>query len=106
MRIFGWFNTQEADEFAMTIAEELASRVPLDEGKRRSRQTPERLQHTHEALVGRASAFARGHKLNWYKKAHLGNTFRWALTAKGYDKEFVDVWTHNILVAVAQSRSR
>ena len=101
MAIFGWFDTQEADTFAQSIADDLTGRIPTHDGESRKKVTPDRVRNAHEAIIARASAFARLHKLNWYKKAHLGNTFRWVLLERGYDKEFVDAWTHNLLVAVS-----
>lgn len=105
MPLFGWFDTREADAFAKAIADDLMSRVPVAVESATKMLTPERIHNAHQAIIARASAFGRDHRLNWYRKAHLGNTFRWALVEKGYDKEFVDTWTHNLLVAVSVSRS-
>jgi hypothetical protein len=106
MPIFGWFDTQEADTFAKAIADDLMARIPVSVEEGGKTVTPERTHNAHQAIIARASAFARGHKLNWYKKAHLGNIFRWSLLEKGYDKEFVDAWTHNLLVAVSVPRTK
>ena len=103
MAIFGWFDTQEADIFAQSIADDLTGRIPIHVEESRKKVTPDRVRNAHEAIIARASAFARLHKLNWYKKAHLGNTFRWVLLERGYDKKFVDTWTHNLLVAVSRT---
>jgi hypothetical protein len=100
MSIFSRFDTKEADTFAKSIAEDLMGRLPLHAAEGNKKITPERLHNTHQAISSRAGAFARAHKLNWYTKAHLGNTFRWILLEQGYDKEFVDAWTHNLLVSV------
>lgn len=100
MALLNWLNTDEVDQFAKAIAADLIGRVPLLSESQRP-LTPERLQNAHQAIVSRAGAFARTHDLNWYKKARLGNTFRWALLEKGYDKPFADTWTHNVLVALA-----
>jgi hypothetical protein len=106
MSIFDWFDTQEADTFAKAIADDLMARIPVFVEEGGKKVTPERVHNAHQAIIARASAFAREHKLNWYKKAHLGNIFRWSLLEKGYDKEFVDTWTHNLLVAVSVSKPR
>jgi hypothetical protein len=105
MSVFGWFNTQEADQFAKAVVDDLAGRLPPSVDENRKKITADRVRNAHEAIIARAAAFARTHKLNWYKKAHLGNTFRWALLERGYDKEFVDTWTHNLLVAVANRQN-
>lgn len=102
MSILGWFDTREVDAFARAIADDLMGRIPvqpIDAGSKKL--TPDRFRNTHQAIIARANAFARIHKLNWYTKAHLGNTFRWILVEKGYDKEFVATWTRDLLVAIS-----
>lgn len=104
MAIFGWFDTKEVDDFARAVADDLAGRVPVPSDASRKKLTPDRLHNAHEAVIARAGAFGRAHKLNWYKKAHMGNTFRWTLLEKGYDKAFVDTVTHNLLVAISSKK--
>jgi hypothetical protein len=104
MKLFGWFNSHEVDLFADAIADDLSRRIPaLSEGSLK-KLTPDRIQNARQAITARASAFARQHKLNWYKKARLGNTFKWTLLDKGYDKEFVETWTRDVLVAVSSKK--
>jgi hypothetical protein len=105
MSLFSWFDTQEVNAFARAIAGDLMGRLPASVEGGARKDTPERMHNAHEAITSRASAFARSHPLNWYTKAHLGNTFRWVLLEKGYDKAFVDTWTHNLLVAVTVSKA-
>ena len=38
------------------------------------------------------------HKLGVYKKARLGNTFRWELEELGYSKKFVETATEGLVV--------
>lgn len=106
MGIFSWFDTAEADNFARAIADDLMGRMPLPAGGDARLPTAERVRNTEQAIFARAQSFARSHRLNWYTRAHLGNTFRWALLEKGYDKMFVDTWTHNLLVALSRSGDR
>ena len=103
MAMFGWFDTREADTFAAAVAEDLIGRLPPD-AVQQGKIAPERARNAHEAIMARAGAFARTHKLNWYTKAHFGNTVRWTLQERGYDKEFVDTWTHNLLVALTGAK--
>jgi hypothetical protein len=102
--ILNWFDTAEADKFARAIASDLMGRLPVASGSDVKAPTSERVRNTENAIFARAQAFARDHKLNWYSKAHLGNTFRWVLVEGGYDKLFVDTWTHNVLVALSTSK--
>jgi hypothetical protein len=98
-------NTSDAEQFARALATDLMGRVPLATETQRP-LTQERLKNAHEAIVARSAAYARTHKLNWLQKAKLGNTFRWQMLEKGYDKAFVDTWTHNVLVALATPAKR
>jgi hypothetical protein len=98
MAILKWFDTREVDQFARDLAQDLIGRLPpRDPGKKAA---PERLRNTRDALTARTSAFARNHKINWFKRAHLGNTFKWELLNAGYDKSFADAFTYDILVAI------
>lgn len=105
MSILTWFDTKEVDEFARTLAGDLIGRFPPPPGPAK-KATPERMRNSHDAIVSRAAAFARMHKINWFKKAHLGNTFKWALLDAGYDQEFVDVMTHDLLLAITPVRQK
>lgn len=102
--MFSWFETDEVKEFARVLAQDLSGRFPPPPRDRKI--TPQAMRNMHEAIVDRAAAFARNHKLNWYKKAYLGNTFKWALSDAGYDIEFVNAMTHDLLVAITPIRQK
>jgi hypothetical protein len=100
MAFFGWFDTGEVDEFARSIAAELVKRVPPTSLEARDEKAAKRLANTHQAVFSRAGQFARTHKLNVYKKARLGNQFRWALKEAGYPAEFVQSWTYELVTLI------
>lgn len=100
MAILTWFDTNEVDEFARALAQDLIGRLPSAQFETGNKITPERLKNTREAILSRTSAFARTHRINWYKKAHLGNTFKWELRGAGYDQQFIDAITYDVLVAI------
>ena len=101
MATIRWFNTKEVDEFARALAQDLIGRLPPPTAGTSKKFTPERLNNTRQALQARAMAFARTQKLNWYKKAHLANTFKWELREAGYEGKFVDAWTYDLMVSVS-----
>jgi hypothetical protein len=105
MAILNWFDTREVDDFAHALAQDFIGRLPSPPDNSR-KMTPDRMRNTHDAIVARAAAFARSHKINWYKKAHLGNTFKWALHDAGYDQQIVDAMTHDVLVAITPVRQK
>lgn len=102
--MLNWFDSKEVDQFARDLAQDLIGRLPpqLDS---RKKATPERLRNTRDAIFSRTTAFARTHRINWYKKAHLGNTFKWELLAAGYDQQFADAFTYDVLVAISSGKS-
>jgi len=101
MTIFDWFDTGEVDEFAREIAGELVKRVPPGALEASDEKAAKRLGGTHQAVFSRAEQFARTHKLNVYKKARLGNQFRWELKEAGYPAAFVRAWTYELVTLVA-----
>ncbi|HLX27374.1 MAG TPA: hypothetical protein VKV24_02670, partial [Casimicrobiaceae bacterium] len=54
-----------------------------------------------EGLGARAVRFHKEHKLGVYKKAKLGNTFKWKLRDLGYSAEFCEQATKEIVTRLA-----
>ena len=99
--MLSWFDTKEIDEFARSIAADLVKRVPPGKLEGHDEKTAKRLWNTHRAVFARAQQFARAHKLNVYKKARLGNQFRWELKEAGYPSEFVQSWTYELVTLIS-----
>lgn len=104
MGIFEWFETRAVDDLAAAIAAELVKRVPPAALDAHTKKAADRLRNTHEAVFARAGKFARTHKLNVYKRARLGNQFRWALKEAGYPPEFVEAWTYELVILITTPR--
>src|SRR3954468_19555555 len=103
MAIFGSVSSKEVAGFATTLAQDLAKRYPpaLDKGSER-KISQKRLTTILEDTFARAIDFKREHKLGVYKKARLGNTFRWELQEMGYSKNFVEVATEGLVVYITR----
>ena len=96
--LFSWFNAREAKAFGTRLAEMLIERTPAEGatvGKHLLTKKHEAMLHQLEQHVTR---FGTEHKLNAYKKAQLGNRFKWTLRDKGYDAEYVDQLTHWLML--------
>ena len=91
-------------KLAKELARELAQRCPPESTHpdSRTRVTPRMLVSTLDDICGRALKFRTEHKLGIYKKARLGNTFRWELTDLGYDKRFAEDATQRLIVRIAR----
>src|ERR1035437_10074797 len=92
--IFSWFDATEAKKLGAALAELLIERTPGDVSSTKNKL----LTKKHEAMLHQLShhvtQFRVAHKLNTYKKAQVGNTFKWILLDKGYDREYVDQLTN------------
>jgi hypothetical protein len=97
--MLSWFDAREASAFGTRLAEMLVERTPADGtvGRRMLTKKHEAMLHQLEQHVVR---FKAEHKLNAYKKAKLGNVFKWTLREKGYDVEYVDQLTHWLMLKI------
>ena len=104
MGIFGSVSNKQVDEFAKSLAHELAKQCPPDpaSGDGRPNVTPKRLVSALEQICGKALGFREQHKLGIYRKARLGNPFRWELTELGYGKSFVEDVTQRLIVHISR----
>ena len=99
MALFGSVSGKEVDRFAKSLAEEIAKRYPaaLDTAAERT-LSDKRVTAILENVCNKAAAFKNEHKLGVYKKARLGNTFRWELEELGYSKKFIETATEGLVV--------
>lgn len=106
MGIFGSASSKQVDEFAKSLARELAAQCPPDPSSEGARPnvTPKKLLSTLEQVCGKALGFREQHALGIYKKARLGNSFRWELANLGYGKQFVDDVTQRLVVHISRRR--
>jgi len=104
MALFGSVSGKQVDEFAKTLAQELAKRYPpaLDKGGER-RISQKRMTTILEDTFNRAAEFRKQHRLGVYKKARLGNTFRWELQEMGYSEGFVELATEGLIVYITRT---
>jgi len=103
MALFGSVSGKEVDAFAKSLTEDLAKRYPpaLDKGNER-KISQKRLTSILEDTFNRAIEFRRKHDLGVYKKARLGNTFRWELQEMGYSEKFVEIATEGMVVYITR----
>jgi hypothetical protein len=104
--ILEFFSTRKVTEFAKELAHDVAKRYPPAIANNPAQiVSQKRLSSILEEAFVRAAEFNREFKLGWYKKAKLGNEFRWELKELGYDKQFVEVATEGLIVYVTRRAS-
>ena len=99
MALFGSVSGKDVDNFAKTLAQDLAKRYPpaLDTAKEK-RISQNRISKVLEDAYAKAVKFQREQHLGFYKKARFGNTFRWELKELGYSDKFVEIATEGLIV--------
>ncbi|MDD5328825.1 MAG: hypothetical protein PHX38_02395 [Sulfuricella sp.] len=93
--ILNWFDATEAKKFGSSLARFYMERMPPDSDEKKTRtKGPEVIGK----LLQQAVRFRAEHKLNIYKKAQVGNVFKWTLKDAGYDPVFVDQLTKELML--------
>jgi hypothetical protein len=87
--ILGWFDARAASEFGTALASFFKQRVPPD-AKLSEKKFAAKSQEVLGKMALQVDRFKAENKLNTYKKAKLGNAFKWALKDAGYDAAYID----------------
>lgn len=95
-----WFKTGRIDEFAKLLARDLSRRIPPTTGDKK-RITPKQLANVVEEVYARAAKFRRENRLGVYKKAKLGNVFKWELKELGYGDDFIEEITKGLIIRLS-----
>jgi len=95
------FNTKELEKFADGLAADLGRRFPPASEARTDPGAQHQIDVILEGLSARAVRFHEENKLGIYKKAKLGNVFKWKLKELGYSPEFAERATKRIITRLA-----
>lgn len=105
--IFRTKRNADIENFARTLAEDLAKRYPPELDKNPNQNSPvSRLTRILEDTCQKACDFQKSKNLGLYGKAKFGNTFKWALKELGYREKFIDVATEAVIVHISNTRQR
>ena len=101
-----FFSMRKVNEFARSLAQDIARRYPPAIANNPAQVvSQQRLNGILEEVFIRAAEFQRENRLGWFRKAKLGNEFRWELKEMGYDEQFIDVATKGLIVYMARDPS-
>jgi len=101
MAILKSLDTKDLEEFAIGLATDMARRFPPASEKRTDPGAVHQLKVILEGLGARAIRYREQHKLGLYKKAKLGNVFKWKLKELGYSPAFVERATKDLVTRLA-----
>jgi hypothetical protein len=97
---FSWFDAREEKQFGQSLAAILIERLSLEGPARNNRLMGKKHDAMLHNMMQQISSFTRDRKMNTYKKAQVGNAFKWALKDKGYDPEYVDQLTNWLMLKI------
>lgn len=92
MNILDWFNTTSAKSFGVQLADSFMEAVPL-EAKLSEKKFAQKAEGTLRKLSQQINDYKSKNKLSAYKKAQLGNAFKWRLKDAAYDDSYVNQLT-------------
>ena len=92
-----WFDAREEQAFGRALAKFYVERVPF-ESPFSKKKFAAKTQDTLKKVDLQVQQFKSGRALNVYKKAKLGNAFKWILRDAGYDTEYVDGLTEWLML--------
>jgi hypothetical protein len=95
--ILGWFDAHEAKLFGKSLAQDFMVRMPLSVNQK-EKIFEAKAKSTLVLLSQNIQVFKRQHKLNIYKKAKMGNSFKWTLTEAGYEDRYVNELTEWLMI--------
>jgi hypothetical protein len=101
MSILKFFDTKELEEFAIVLATDLGRRFPPASEARTDAGAAHQIKVILEGLGARAVRFHEQNKLGIYKKAKLGNVFKWKLKELGYSSAFAERATKELVTRLA-----
>ena len=96
--LLAWFDASEARNFGKTLADFYIEKIPPNSTDQKKIAKKE--QDIINKMIKQIAQFKLQHKLNIYKKAQLGNTFKWELRNAGYNTAFTDALTTTLMVAL------
>lgn len=90
--ILSWFDAAEAKKFGASLAQFFLERVPKASHKQ-DKEFARKVEDVLEKMAIQVVQFKQQHALNTYKKAQLGNAFKWALLDAGIAADYTDEMT-------------
>ncbi len=92
-------------DFAHALAEKISRQFPpANEDKLVKKGAQRRLEAILQSVMDDITGFQEKNTLGWFRKARLGNAFRWRLAELGYSEGFVKALTDGLIHYIAIKR--
>jgi hypothetical protein len=96
MGLLSWFDAAEAKKFGASLAQFVIERIPKASQKS-DKEFARKVDYALEKMTVRIVQFKQQHKLNTYKKAQIGNAFKWTLLDADVSADYADELTKWLL---------
>jgi hypothetical protein len=96
-----WLKGEHIDSFSRELAQEFASRYPVEMAKGTlNKKLEKKLGRALNHAYRQAGEFRRSRRLGVYGTARLGNGFKWQLREMGYRHDFIEEATKGLILSV------
>jgi nitrogenase subunit NifH len=99
LMILGWFDARDAKRYGQMLADMVVGGLSIKDRTTANKALIKRAKNL-DKVFAQALIYKGEAKLNMYKRAKLGNAFRWHLLEQGFEHEFVEELTHQLLVHI------
>ena len=97
--ILSWFDAAEAKKFGVILARFFTERMsPVAQAG--DMKFAVKTDKVLNQMADQIARFKQVHKLNTYKKAQLGNAFKWALKDAGVTPAYIDELTRWLMLQI------
>ncbi|HSH73180.1 MAG TPA: hypothetical protein VK974_09005 [Methylophilaceae bacterium] len=96
--MISWLDASGATKFGTELAEFFIRRIPLADVTSKNKTSMANKRAALNEMFRQIDKFKIEHRMNFYKKAKLGNAFKWMLLEAGYNSEIIDDLTKEILL--------
>jgi hypothetical protein len=91
--LLSWFDASEAKKFGVSLANYYLEKNPAVLANTKDKFVAKKQEELLNSLLQQTARFKLEHKLNIYKKAQIGNSFKWTLKEAGVAPQYIDQLT-------------
>jgi len=104
MNFLSIFSTSNLDDFAHSLVQDIVRRYPPEVNRESDSKniSTDKITRILENGFKRAAIFTTENNLGYFKKARLGNKFKWSLKDAGYNDAFVEMATEGLIVYITK----
>lgn len=88
-----WFDAENAKAFGTSLAVFFIEKIPADSQAVDDKLFARKTKKVLAAMTTQVTEFRKNNSLNIYKRAQLGNAFKWKLREAGYSSEYINELT-------------